>query len=163
MFDSYQQVDYSLRPRTACCKEYSSRSVAEMYFGKQCLAGIKTLVQSPVCRMDTREMAAMEVANTAAPQRVPRDKGAFAIPKTFLTNEGIILKHTGMLCQLSTTSRQNIWDSIQLLPKRLSMALVSLQVRVTFNINLRWKMTWSICFTTRYHNKTDIIMLKKRC
>ena len=69
------------------------------------------MAQSPVCRMDTRETPAVKAADTAAPQRTPGDICAFAISKTFLTQE-IILAHTGMWCQLllKTMSPHEIYD-----------------------------------------------------
>ena len=45
-------------------------------------------------------MSVAKAADTAAPQNVPTDICAFAIIKTVLTQEEIILAHTGLYCLL---------------------------------------------------------------
>ena len=57
--------------------------------------------------METKEPQATKAPDTVAPQRVSRDICAFAVPKTFLTQEEIILAHTGMLPK-KTKSAQEI-------------------------------------------------------
>ena len=59
--------------------------------------------------------------------------------------------------------------TIRLLPKRLSMALTSLQIKYRAELNtemkcsenLRWQMTWSIHLTTQNRNKSSSMVLKK--
>ena len=41
MLHTYQQVDYSLKPRTACCTDSWCQSIEVMYVEKWCLAGVK--------------------------------------------------------------------------------------------------------------------------
>ena len=50
MFDTYQQVTYSLKPRTAQFTESWCQSVV-CTFKKQRLAGVDTLAKSPACSM----------------------------------------------------------------------------------------------------------------
>ena len=57
---------------------------------------MKTLTQSPAYGMDTRETPATKNAEAAASQRVLGDICAFLIPKTFLTQEEMVLLHTGV-------------------------------------------------------------------
>ena len=83
--------------------------------------------------MDSRETP---VADTIAPQRILRDICAFETPVTFLTQEEIILGHMGMCCLLLTRARVHT-RSTCLLPKRVSMAYVSLQVNDWTKINVR--------------------------
>ena len=71
-----------------------------MYIGKQCLAGVETIIKSPACRMDTWETPATKATDTALPPRVPGEVCIFTTPKTFLTKEEIVLAHTGMCCLL---------------------------------------------------------------
>ena len=68
--------------------------------GKQCLAGVETLVQSPACTMDTRETPATKAEEAAAPQREPRIICALATQRTFLTQEEMVLAQTGLCCPL---------------------------------------------------------------
>ena len=60
--------------------------------------------------MDTREIPATKVANTAAPHRIPGDICAIAITKTFLTQNEIILEHTGMCCLLLPQNKEYMKD-----------------------------------------------------
>ena len=57
---------------------------------KECLAGVETLVQSPTCRMDTRETPAAKATDATALQTEPRDECIFAIQKTFLSKEEVV-------------------------------------------------------------------------
>ena len=58
----------------------------------------KNLVQSPACRMDTKETPATKCTDAAVPLRVPKDQCALAILKTFLIHKEIILAHADMCC-----------------------------------------------------------------
>ena len=115
-----------------------------------------TLAQSPACRMDTRKTPASNATQSIY---------AFAILKTFLTQEEIILAHA-VYCypkaerthKIDLTSSQNIQHNISKLSSEKNMAKINNRVR--FNTNLMCKMTWSIHLTTRCRNKNMFIMLK---
>ena len=76
---------------------------------------IETLVQSPACRMVTRETPAAKAAEAASPQREARDICALAIPRTFLTQEEMVLVQTGQCCLLLLNKREVTLRSIWLL------------------------------------------------
>ena len=61
-----------------------------IYVGK-CLAGVETLVQSPVYRMDAKKTPATKAADVTAPRSVPRDTCILAILKSIFTQEELIL------------------------------------------------------------------------
>ena len=58
------------------------------------------MARSPAGGMDTRDAPAAKAEDAEAPQRVTRDTCALEILRTFLTQEEIILAHTGMCCLL---------------------------------------------------------------
>ena len=62
-----------------------SRKVEKIYVKKKCLADVKTLAWSPACRIAARET-----------WTAPEDICTLRMCKTFLTQEEIILAHTGM-------------------------------------------------------------------
>ena len=76
---------------------------------------VETLALSPGCRLDTREIPVTMAAHTTAPHTVPRD--AFAILKTFFTQEEIILAHISMCCLLLPKNRQDTKDTPDLFVK----------------------------------------------
>ena len=61
-----------------------------------CLTGVETLAQFPACRQDTRITPLAKAADTTTSQRVSREICAFAMLKTFLNKDEIMLAHTGM-------------------------------------------------------------------
>ena len=62
-------------------------NICKTEYKSMCLAGVETLVQSPTCRMVTRETPTTKAAEAATPWREPRDICALATPGTFLTQE----------------------------------------------------------------------------
>ena len=130
----------------------------------------KTLALSSACRMVTRETQATKVADPTAPQRVPGDISALAVLKTFLTQEKIIIAHTGLCCLLLPKKQTWHMGSIWLLPKGHSIAYINLKIKyrakinngMRFNIYLSWKMTLSIHLTIRCRNKNSSVIMKKK-
>ena len=139
------------------------QSVVVMLGEKQCLAGVEMLAQSPTSRMDTRETPATKAVEVAAPQREPRDICALATQRTFLTQEEMVLAQTGLCCLLLPIKEKSHTQSIRLHPKWFSMSQVSLQIKnkakinigVRLNMNLRRKMSWTICLATRHGNDAE--------
>ena len=68
MFDTYQHVDYLLRPSTAHCTESWFPYVAVIHVEKIVSSFNRALAQSPACRMDTMETSATKATDAAAPQ-----------------------------------------------------------------------------------------------
>ena len=104
MFDTCQQADYSLRLRIASCIGSCYQAIVVVYVEKHYLAGVGNLVKSPAGRFDTKEPPTTKAAYDAAPWSTQRY--VIAIIKTFLTQEEIILAHTGMCCLLLPKNRQ---------------------------------------------------------
>ena len=65
---------------------------------------------TPAYWMDTSETPATTATDIAAPQRVQGDQCVFTTPKTFLTQEEIILKHTVMCCLLLSKNKEYTQD-----------------------------------------------------
>ena len=65
-----------------------------MYVGKQCLAGLETLAQSPASTSDARETPVAKATVATA----PRDVCTLAMHKSVHTQEGIIFAYTSMCC-----------------------------------------------------------------
>ena len=99
MFDTYQQVSYSLRPRTACCTGIWYQSAVVIYVEKYCLAGEESLAYSPAFRMDAKELQPPKLQMPQYPREDP-EMCVLAILKTLLTQKEIILAHTDMSCLL---------------------------------------------------------------
>ena len=78
---------------------------------------METLAQSPAGRMVTKETPAPKAMDTAAPQRVPGYICASAIPKTFLTQDEIILAHMGLCSLLLPKDKMYPSDPSDFFPK----------------------------------------------
>ena len=144
MFDTYQPISHSLRPRKACWTESWCQSIVVIYVEKVS----SWSRNSPAYRMGTGETPATKALDGAASHRVPRYIGVLAIIKTFLTQEEIISAHTGMCCLLIPKNRGHS-RCILPIPKGLKPPQISLQIQcrakinitMIFNLNLRRKMT----------------------
>ena len=60
--------------------------------------------------MVTRETPAAKAAEAATPRREPRDICALATPRTFLTQEEMVLAQTGQCCLLLPKKREVTQD-----------------------------------------------------
>ena len=68
---------------------------------KLCIAGVKTLAQSPIFWMAAREISAV------APWTAHKRHVHLAMHKTFLTHGEIVLAHTSMCCLLLHRNRED--------------------------------------------------------
>ena len=73
MFDTYQYVDYSLRPRAASFPRPWCQSVVVIHVKKWYPAGVETPAQSPTSRVEPKETSATKAADAATPWGVLRD------------------------------------------------------------------------------------------
>ena len=120
--------------------------------------------------MDTRETPATKAAEATAPQREPGDLCALATQRTFLTQEEMVVAQTGLCCLLLPKKKRSHTQSIRLLLKWFSMSNISLQIKnrmkintgMRLNMNLRGKITQTICLATRQKNENSSMMLKKK-
>ena len=85
--------------------EFQCWSVVVIYV--EVSSWVETLVQSPACKMNTRETPATKAADAAGPQRVYKDLCALTILKTPLSQEEIILEQSGMCYPLWPGNRED--------------------------------------------------------
>ena len=137
---------------------------------KQCLAGIKTLVQSTIHSMPTRETPAPKAPEAASPWREPRDI-CFNDTKNFPYPRRNTYSTDWSVMPIATQEHINYMWSIQLPHKRFSMLQITLWIKYRANINFGlivnlnlWReMTWSIHLATKAEIKIAAWCWWKRC
>ena len=122
-----------------------------------------------MCSMDTRETPAAKVAEAAAPQREPGDM-CFSNTKNFPYPRRNGFSTDQPVLPIVTQKKRSQMQSIWLHLKWFSTSQISLQMKnrtkinigVRLNMNLRGKMTHTICLATRQGNENSSMILKKK-
>ena len=128
------------------------------------------MAQSPACRMDTSKHQLLRLQKLQTPQGEPGDICTLATQRTFLTQEEMFLAQTGLCCLLLPKKREFTLQSIWHHSKWCSTSQISLQIKtrakinigMRLNMNLRRRMTWTVCHATRHGNENSSMMLKKK-
>ena len=117
--------------------------------------------------MDVRETPVAKAGDSTEPESYPEIYLPWQYFKLSLSKK----KSFWQILTYAAISRKQrghprfIW----LLPKQLcSINKTSMKCRgnikieIWFNMNLKWKMTWSICLPTKYRNKNNSMMLREK-